>query len=152
MKNNTFVKYVGGFVIIAVVFLLGISVGKGYSVPQTIPVTTNDIQNQSSTVSIMIDYGSGKVHAYTGIVVPAGASVFDVLQAATTAKKIDLKYKDYGGDMGIFIESIDGVGKDPTGRKWWQFWVNNAYSQVGAGSYKVQSGDTIEFKFIQGQV
>jgi hypothetical protein len=32
-----------------------------------------------------------------------------------------------------------------------QFWVNHKYSQVGVSSAKVEAGDFIEFKFIQGQ-
>lgn len=145
MKDNKFLKYTSGLVILGIVFLLGISVGRDYRAPATETVSQNQPQ---SSVSLMIDYGDGRVKTFHDL---SGATAFDVLKNATDANSTELKYKDYGGELGIFIESIGGIGKDPSGKKWWQYWVNNKYSQVGVSSYKIQPGDIIEFKFIQGQ-
>ncbi|HEY4511818.1 MAG TPA: DUF4430 domain-containing protein [Candidatus Paceibacterota bacterium] len=145
MKGNTFLKHAGGFVILAVVFLLGISVGRDYQATATETASRNQPQ---ASVSIMIDYGDGRVKTYHDI---SGTTVFDVLKNATDAHSVELKYKDYGSDLGIFVESISGVGKDPSGKKWWQYWVDNTYSQVGVSAYNVGPGDSIQFKFVEGQ-
>jgi hypothetical protein len=144
MENNKFFKYVGFAVVIAVVFLLGISVGRQYSAPSD----NQAVQDQVSNASLMIDYGDGKVKTYQDV---SGSTVFNVLKNASEKNNFDLKYKDYGGELGMFIESIDGIGKDPSGKKWWQYWVNNKYSQVGVSAYTVSPGDVIELKFTQGQ-
>lgn len=148
-QYKKFLKYVGWFVVIFAVFLLGVSVGSGYKGVGMVPITQN--QNQTEKASLMVDYGNGKVETYNDIVVKSGETVFSVLKKATESRKVDLKYKDYGGNLGVFVESIGGTGKDPFGKKWWQYWVNNTYSQVGASTYKVESGDIIEFKFTEGQ-
>jgi hypothetical protein len=153
MQTNRFSKYIGGLIIVAVVFLLGISVDREYNDREYKSPDNKSVQNQTQTAaaSLMIDYGNGKVRAYTDLSVTDEATVFDLLKQAADENKIDLKYKDYGGELGVFIESIGGIGKDPAGKKWWQYWVNNRYSQVGVSAYKVQHGDVVEFKFIQGQ-
>lgn len=145
MQNKKFLKFSGGLVLITIAFLLGISVGKEYQTPDNAPIAQNQPQ---ASASLMIDYGDGRIKTYESL---SGSTVFDVLKQASEKNGVDLKYKNYGGDMGVFVELIDGVGNDPAGKKWWQYWVNNKYSQVGAGSYSIQPGDVIEFKFIEGQ-
>lgn len=148
MENNKYIKYIGGLILIVVVFLVGISVGRGYqqkSVPQV--AQKNEAQ---SVASLMIDYGNDRIKTYSDLTVSDQSTVFDVLKQAAEKNNIDLQYKDFGGELGIFIETIDGVGKDPAQKKWWQFWVNNKYSQVGSGNSKVQPGDVIQFKFTEG--
>ena len=155
MKSGKFLKYIGYFVIIVVVFLLGISTGRNYKASETnlsgVPLTVRQF-TQVQTASIMIDYGSGKIQTYRDLPITATSTAFDVLKSVVDANNLNLGFKDYGKSMGIFIESIGDVGKDPAGKKWWQYWVNNSYSQVGVSNYNVKPGDVIEFKFIQGQI
>jgi nickel-dependent lactate racemase len=51
---------------------------------------------------------------------------------------------DYGGGMGVFINSI--ASSKNTKDKWWQYWVNGEYAKVGVSNYRPSSGDVIEFK------
>lgn len=51
--------------------------------------------------------------------------------------------KSYGS-MGEFVTGIDGVTSD--NKHFWEFFVNGKSSNVGASSYKLQSGDKIEWK------
>ena len=157
MEKSRLLKYVGGFVILAIVFLLGISVGRNYKPAEVLAPTDKDQtagERTLGTASLMIDYGNGKVAAYQDLPLSSASQtkVFDLLKSAADKNNIALGYKDYGGDMGVFVESIGGVGKDPAGKKWWQYWVNNTYSQVGVSGYVVQPGDSVELKFIQGQI
>ncbi len=145
MKHTTLLKYTGGFVILVAGFLLGFSFGGHYTQP------ANDQNVSDQTASLMIDYGNGKLDTFTNLSIPKQAKVFDLLKSAVATKNIKLEYKDYGGDLGVFIESIHGIGKNTAGQKWWQYWVNNSYSYVGVSGYEVKPGDVIELKFIEGQ-
>ncbi|MFA6132151.1 MAG: DUF4430 domain-containing protein [Patescibacteria group bacterium] len=110
-------------------------------------------QNEAETVSAMFDYGNGTVKTLTDIPVEDTTTVFNVLASLDNNQKIDLSYKDFGGDLGAFIQAIDNVPADSSVTdKWWQFWVNNVYSTTGASTYQIYPGDVIEFKFIQGQL
>jgi hypothetical protein len=169
-------KYIVGVLVVVAVFIVGVSVGHDVPAPASSSsenriITKNQqsttspqastsvkvsvktvVQPLGPTASLMIDFGNGKLQTFKNIPITNNATVFSVLQAAATKNNIVLKYTDYKGDLGVFIEAIGGIGKDPEGKKWWQFWVNNVYSQVGVSSAQVKAGDVIEFKFIQGQV
>jgi len=147
MKNSPVLKYWAAIVVALAVFLIGVSVGEEVK-PSFTGIATN---RDADSVSIMIDYGNGTILTESAIPLSSTTTVFSVLKLATDKRDIPLIYKDYGGDLGVFVNSINGVGKDPAGKKWWQFWINNAYSQVGVSSAVVNPGDVIEFKYIQGQ-
>jgi len=147
--NRTFLKSVAALVVAVVIFIFGMSVGKSPAFAPTSLEVARDTETQ--TTSVMVDYGNGKITTISDIQLQVTSTVFDVLKSASEKNNLDLKYKDFGGDLGIFVESIGGVGKDPAGKKWWQYWVNNQYSQVGASGRVVKPGDVILFKFIEGQ-
>lgn len=52
--------------------------------------------------------------------------------------------KDY--DFGTLVEAIDGV-KNGNGNKYWILYVNGKQATVGAGAYKIQKNDAIEWRF-----
>ena len=149
MENKTF-KYLGFFVVIVTVFLLGILVGHKY-IQVNRASDGGAEQNSPQTASLMIDYGNGTVATYKVLPITGTTTVFDALKFSADAHKFAVRSKDYGGDMGVFIESIDAVGKDPAGKKWWQYWVNNTYGQVSTSLYVLKAGDVVELKFISEQ-
>jgi len=154
-SRTEFLKASGRLLAIACFLLAGWLIGiNGYFVnsPST---TANSVveQNEVETVSVMFDYGNGTVKTLTDISVEESETVFNVLNSLNESQKIKMSYKDFGGDLGFFIQSIDSIPADSSATdKWWQFWVNNVYSTIGAGSYQVSPGDVIEFKFTQGQL
>ena len=48
------------------------------------------------------------------------------------------------GEIGEFIEEIDGVKSDT--KHFWAFYINGESSNVGAGQYETKNSDLIEFK------
>jgi len=48
------------------------------------------------------------------------------------------------GDLGEFVQSIDGI--QPGATHFWAFYVNGEKAQVGASSYQTKSGETITWK------
>lgn len=104
---------------------------------------------KAATVSVIIDTGEA-MQKFPAVPYQDGMTVFGALQALASSSSIQLSTKDYGGEMGVFIESINGVGPgDKT--KWWQFWVNNEYSIVGASAYMLRAGDEVVFEFLAEQ-
>jgi hypothetical protein len=67
------------------------------------------------------------------------------VDALTLLKQMHkVETKDFGKDLGEFVESIEGVkpGKD----EFWSFYVNGKQAQVGASSYVTKKGDVIEWR------
>ncbi len=83
------------------------------------------------------------------IIVEEPGTVAEQLFEYAKKNNIDIKYKDYGPDMGIFVQSIAGVPEDINTKtdKWWQFWVNGKYSNKGASSVEVKEGDEIIWRY-----
>lgn len=98
----------------------------------------------------MLDFGNSEIKSFTSLDFTKNQNVFDLLKQITGQNNIELLYKDYGGDLGIFIESIGGIKNNND--SYWQYWVNNQYSTKGVSSYVIQPNDVIEFKFIKGQM
>lgn len=48
------------------------------------------------------------------------------------------------GEFGEFVKSINGIDPSPT--HFWAFYLNGQPSQVGAGAYQTQTGDSITWK------
>jgi len=92
----------------------------------------------------------GKGEALKFKIIPSGEStVFSLLQELSKKKNFEISYKIYP-NMGVFIESIAGF-RNGTDGKYWQYWVNGKLPMVSADKMKIQTGDTIEWKFEKPQ-
>jgi len=146
-------KILAKIIIVAAIFIAGFYFGTQQALS---PIDDSAQINQeiSSQIqsSLMIDFGDGKVKTFSNVILADGTTAFDFLKKVTTENNLKLDYKDYGAEMGVFVESIDGIGNDLGSDKFWQYWINNQYSEIGASSYKLKAGDSVEWKYIKGQI
>ena len=152
-------KIIAKLIILVIAFLAGFYYGQQkLIIPETNiePSTTGEefetIDESKSTTNIMIDWQDGEIKSFTNQKITASTSVFSLLEQVTQQEDINLEYKDYGKEMGVMVEAIGGAYNDFTEDQWWQFWVNNEYAQVGASNHLLQNGDTVEWKYVKGQV
>lgn len=68
--------------------------------------------------------------------IAAGSNVFDLMNAC------GVPFEEEGG----FVTSINGISQDTKAGKYWLYYVNGEFAQVGAGEYIVQDGDEITWK------
>lgn len=154
MKIST-KNFISVLVLSIAVFFLGFATAKMMpeaengpaSVVQNEPVQT---MKTADKVSVMVDYSDGIIRTSPEISWKEGESVYDALKLFAEQAAIDLKVKDYGGDMGVFVEAIDGK-QDPKKKAWWQYWVNNEYGKIGSSSYKLKAGDVVMWKLISSE-
>ena len=71
-----------------------------------------------------------------------GSTAFDALDKVAKVEATDSEY-------GKFITSINGVSQNES--NYWLFFVNNELASVGSSSYVLESGDEIEFRFMDSQ-
>jgi len=91
-----------------------------------------------------IDEGNGKIIS-SQMVISEDSTVFSLLGEMSQKENFKVESKEYK-DMGILVESIDGV-KNGTDNKYWQYWVNGDLPMVAADKKEVKKGDNIEWKF-----
>ncbi len=72
---------------------------------------------------------------YTGAV---GKTALENLQALTSVVATDSSY-------GKMVTSINGMRAED-GKNYWAFYVNGAYANEGAGTYKTKAGDKLMWK------
>lgn len=107
-----------------------------YRSHRTIP-QKNEIKN-SASVQQIISYPDGKKasHSYTLVKDETALSLLSRTQ------KIEVKTYSFG----TLVESIDGI-KNGNENKYWLFYVNAKESKMGAGDYKLQPNDTVEWRY-----
>lgn len=116
--------------------------------PQQVAVSTPQVQRSekkaAQTVAIVIHAPKNAV-TYTVEMKP-GSLVADLMHQAES-KGLQLVTKDFGGSLGLFIESINGVKNNATPNYYWQFYINGQRSSVGISSRRISPGDTVEWKY-----
>jgi len=144
-------------IIFAVALTLGI-VGSSLMFQKQLSLLTEDIKNYSQIqpkneieASLMIDFFDGKILTCNNQKLTEKRTVFDLLETCSAKKdnSFEFKYELYP-EMGTLISKI-GEKKNGEEGKYWQFWVNNQYSQVGVSGYQLQNGDIVEWKFMKSQ-
>lgn len=79
------------------------------------------------------------------VAVQAGDTAYSVLKKASDQNGFALKTTDWGGDLGISIDGIGGINPTLAEHKFWAFYYNNTFSQVGVSSQKINSDDIVYF-------
>ncbi|MFA6354391.1 MAG: DUF4430 domain-containing protein [Candidatus Paceibacterota bacterium] len=153
MITERYKRIIFRIIALAAVFLVGFYVGGRGSTSKSPAVldNTNQGQNSSEQVSVMFDFQNGTIFI-DEVPWKQGMTVFDALKLATDKEQLGLKYKDYGGTMGVFVQMIGKTKNSESGDRWWQFWVNNNYGKEGASNYSLKQGDAVEWKLVRGQI
>jgi len=151
MKKNAILKLLSFLLVALALFLFGFYVGSNNVNLENGVTSVSELKSENK-VSILLDFGNGKVILLDEVEIIEGETLANALEGALAREGLEFQAKDYGGDLGMFIEAIDGVGlgEEESG-KWWQYWVNNQYGRLGVSSYVVTSGDIIYFKFSNDQ-
>ena len=150
-------KLLAKIIIIAAIFFLGFYTGQHYIVVPDLP--TGQIKDEEDkeqikdkiSASLMLDFGNGKIETFNNVELKNDATVFTLLEKVTRENNIEFSYKDYGGELGVLVESISETANNFESGHYWQYWVNNSYAQIGASNCQLKEGDVVEWKYTKGQ-
>ncbi len=139
-QNNR--KSVFIFSLLVVIFILGYkswSLHRSFLTILPSPAPTGTPRSATT----IIDMDTKTITAYTRNI-SASESAFSLLQAVASRQNLHITTKKYS--FGILIEAIGNLSNSKN--KAWIYFVNGQAASVGADSYQVRSGDTIEWKYI----
>lgn len=126
--------------------IVGVLIGWSYQ-PLLVSAPARNIPpEQNNTISLMLDYGNGKVQTFDKVTIASSGTVLDTLKDLAGKEDIAFDSKTYEG-MGTLVTQINN-SKNGDGERYWQYWVNNQKPSTGAQAQKVMSGDWIEWKFM----
>jgi hypothetical protein len=101
--------------------------------------TTTSSEEKKTLITVKINDGvEEKSYSLTEGV---GQSALEVTQSAT-----DGQVETNGEGANAYVTSISGRAASSDNKEYWELLVNGQSSQVGAGSYTVKEGDSIEWK------
>ena len=146
-------------IVLAAVFAGGVWVGQNVALAPSqlvdqLPINVNkksEVQEQVIKVNLMIDFGNGQVQTFNDVALAENPSVFDLLKKVTTENNLEFSSKDYGKDLGMLVESINNVANSQKANRFWHYWVNNVYAEIGASNYHLKTGDIVEWKYVENQ-
>lgn len=76
-------------------------------------------------------------------------TAFALLLEAARTLHLEFKWENWTVPSdSIFVVSVDDLENGHDGR-WWQYWVNGAYGNVGADKMALNDGDLVEWRFAQ---
>ena len=142
MKTNKTYIALAGISLVALV-AGGVVFASKSSVP-TAPAQPQTAQSDTITLTVQGLYTNIPVKIRTD------ETVLQVLQTLNSSDpQVSLSTKTYSG-LGILVDGMHGV-KNGTDKKYWQYKVNGVLPQIGADSYKLKDGDTVEWFFSASQ-
>jgi len=105
----------------------------------------------TQTVTLAVDkqtIGKGTVIAATQVTLQAGDTAWSVLKRTLDARNIQYRYVDNSQYGSVYVQSIDGDGEFDHGQgSGWMYNVNGVYPNVGASTYTVKNGDSIQWRY-----
>lgn len=131
--------------------------------PAIITAPTNSIQpkinplvgDSATTTPLVLEQEQKKPIVFR-IFEPAVAKEFTVqIAPASTVyeamrqlqKQLPIKFKQFGGNLGAFVESIDNIANDASDNLFWIYYVNNVAAKLGISSTKLSPNDVITWKY-----
>lgn len=100
----------------------------------------NAVVENFATLTVKSGIGEPKVLTHE---IDDGMTALGLLQRFQEEGKLTITTQHF--DFGDLVDGIDNV--KATDQIFWSFYVNDALASVGAGDYKLQPGDTIEFRY-----
>jgi len=108
---------------------------------------TEVLESISLKVNIILSYGNETKIWKNDTALPLASTAFTAILAIA-----DIKYKDYGGELGILVTSINGVANNST--HGWLYWYWDAENsewilpEYSCAKYILHRGDTIAFTYV----
>ena len=137
MRNWITIAIIAVLVIVAGYFVSTNVQEKGEITPSA---ASQEKQTKQIKASITINLGNeSQVLSVQDLEVEEGSTALD---ATNQVAEVETSGE---GEMA-FVTSIDGRVADASKNEFWELIINGEPSQVGAGSYKVRSGDKIEWQ------
>jgi len=107
------------------------------------------LEQAEQSANLVIDFGDGRVLTYPNENFEYGETAFGFTERISGENNLNFAYEEYAG-LGVLVSEI-GDKKNGEEEKYWQYWTDGVSPEVGAGNYKIQKGDVIEWKFLKYQ-
>ncbi|HEC89002.1 MAG: hypothetical protein DRN12_02105 [Thermoplasmata archaeon] len=141
-------KWVNSMIYIAIVLLLAtaIIVVSHTQINSPIKSTHNDLKDDQKIHHVNLEIIAPTWNISYMDVTTSNITVAGLLLECAKIYNISIEKSYWTGYNSFFIESINGTRNGEDGR-YWQYYVNGKYADVGCSSYTLHDYDTVEWRF-----
>ena len=106
--------------------------------------TSQSADKNEQQVILVIDFGDQEQVSYSAEH-EQSVTALSLLMDAAEENDVEIQVTEY--DFGTMVDSIGG--RESSSEMAWIYFINGQSANVGADSYEVEPGDTIEWKYIE---
>ena len=108
---------------------------------------TAKIEGTGGTVSLTVNGYNEVLCENHSVTVEAGTTAFDVF--VSVLRGLEIPFTVSGSGSNVYIKSVNGVKEFDHGpESGWIYTVNGENLSISCGSYQINDGDSITFKYI----
>lgn len=109
-------------------------------------------ENALPTIRLTVDYGDGITKIISNLAWAKGDTVLDAMKTAT-ARPHGISFSYAGTGAAAMLTRIDDVQNEGggTGKKNWQYWVDDAYGDRSFAAFELQAQDVVVWRFTTEQ-
>lgn len=109
-------------------------------------------ENALPTIRLTVDYGDGITKIISNLAWAKGDTVLDAMKTAT-ARPHGISFSYTGTGAAAMLTRIDDVQNEGggTGKKNWQYWVDDAYGDRSFAAFELQAQDVVVWRFTTEQ-
>ena len=110
------------------------------------------LSNGTINVTLIIDYGDGRIDSFSIPLDSRNATAYHVLLAVRSKYGLSFKAKYFPQYKSHYIYSINSTEENPKANKFWQYYINGNYASLGVDLQRVDDGDMIEWKLQEPKI
>ena len=128
---------------LSLIFLLAFALtGAGCTkAPEATEPSIAPAQSVTSTLTLQVDDESYSIPFRDNL------TVHDLMLEIQNKEDFTFDGKDYGPDMGYFVESINGIAGDTEKNIYWVFYLNDKKAETGISATTLNPNDIITWKY-----
>jgi len=111
---------------------------------KTLPETFSEVSEEEEEILIDATFIAPGISYKARLA--ANSNVYDLMNILRDIGIIFFTTKDFGGNLGLFIEQINGI-KNGTDNKFWIYYINEKEAKTGISNYTLNNNDVIEWKY-----
>jgi len=135
------------------IWVIGIIIGQEQTVTILNPeggLKSLITRTQTIKVSLMLDWGNGRIKVFPEVILNYGDSVLELLDKVDSLPDSGLAFQyrldEKTGELASY--SIGGYSGQPEGKKW-LVWLNNLLQTKELDQVRLRASDVIELKYIR---
>lgn len=110
---------------------------------ETLPKTSSEVSEEEETLIDATFIAPGISYKAR---IAENSNVYDLMSILRDAGIVSFTTKDFGGNLGLFVEQINGI-KNGTDNKFWIYYINGKEAKTGISNYTLNNTDVIEWKY-----